>query len=37
LEDAQASGYNEGYSINALTLEVGVKRGPMKVTAARSF
>lgn len=37
IEDAQTSAYNEGYSINALTLEIGAKRGAMKVPAARSF
>ncbi len=34
LEDNQSSGYNAGYSITGITLEVGVKRGLNKVPIA---
>lgn len=36
-EDSQSSGYNEGYSISGLTLEVGTKRGLNKVNIGNRF
>jgi hypothetical protein len=37
IQDSQDSGYNEGYSISGITLEIGTKRGLNKVPQANKL
>jgi hypothetical protein len=37
ITDSQVPPFSEGMSLSAITLEVGIKKGTRKMSAARSF
>lgn len=37
IQDTQSENFGEGYSISALTFEVGIKRGPFKLGATKIY